>query len=259
MRVLSFGGGTDSTAVLCGWHERGMQAAQPIDLVLFADTGNEKPHTYDHIERMQKWLRGTSLPLITVVAKAGNDRTLEEDCLAKRMLPSIAYGRKGCSHKFKIEPQEKYMNSVRAARLTWRAGKKVEKLIGYDFSEKRRWAAGGLEDDRYTYRYPLVEWEWSRPECVAAIARAGLPQPGKSACFFCPSSTKPEIDELKRTYPLLFQRAIAMEDNAKNLKTVKGLGRRFSWRDYAVTKEDVQVERCMVCNDGSSESIEDLF
>lgn len=251
MRALGFGGGTDSTAILCGWQERGLQKIEPIDLILFADTGNEKPHTYDHIERMQKWLRRTDLPLITIVAKGGNDRTLEEDCLAKKMLPSIAYGKRGCSHKFKIEPQEKHLNSVRAARLAWRRGEKVEKLIGYDFSEERRWAKARLEDEKYVYRYPLVEWEWARPECVAAIERAGLPQPGKSACWFCPSSTKPEIDHLKRTYPLLFQRAIAMEDNAKkSLKTVKGLGRNFSWREYATTKEEVQVERCMACNDG---------
>ena len=34
---------------------------------------------------------------------------------------------------------------------------------------------------------------WGRDDCVAAIARVGLPQPGKSACFFCPSSKKHEI------------------------------------------------------------------
>lgn len=262
MRVLAFGGGTDSTAVLCGWVERDLQKTEPIDLILFSDAGGEKPHTYDHIERMQKWLRGTTLPLITVVAKGGNDRTLEEDCLVKRMLPSIAYGRKGCSHKFKVEPQDKYVNSVPAARQVWRHGGKVEKLIGYDFSEQRRQLASKLEDEKYTYRFPLVEWEWSRPECIAAIQRAGLPLPGKSACFFCPSSKKHEIDALKREYPVLFDRAIAMEDNArKSLKTVKGLGRSFSWRDYAVTNEEPTVEPCMVCVDGSDEpqTLQDLL
>lgn len=262
MRVLAFGGGTDSTAILCGWVERDLQKAEPIDLILFADTGGEKPHTYDHIERMQKWLRGTALPLITVIAKGGNDRTLEEDCLAAESLPSVAYGFKTCSQKFKVEPQEKYMNSVRAARLAWRAGGRVEKLVGYDFSETRRWMKARLDDGKYSLRFPLVEWEWSRPECIAAIQRAGLPLPGKSACFFCPSSKKHEIDALKREYPVLFDRAIAMEDNArKSLKTVKGLGRSFSWRDYAVTNEEPTVEPCMVCVDGSDEpqTLQDLL
>lgn len=255
MRVLSFGGGTDSTAILMGWVEKGLVEKEPIDAILFADTGSEKPHTYEHIDRMQGWLRRTALPLITVVAKGGNDRTLEEDCLAKKMLPSIAYGRKGCSLKFKVEPQEKYLNSVRKARLTWRRGGRVEKLIGYDFSERRRWAAARLEDEKYVYRYPLVEWEWTRKECEAAIVRAGLPLPGKSACFFCPSSTKPEIAALQREYPMLFARALAMEDNAV-LRKVKGLGRRFSWRDFATTREPVAVARCMACVDESAEEEE---
>ena len=167
------------------------------------------------------------------------------------MLPSLAYGYKGCSHKFKIAPQEKFFNNNSQARNVWKAGGKVVKLIGYEFREERRWAKAKLEDDKYLYRFPLVEWEWSRPECIAAINRMGIPLPGKSSCFFCPASTKPEIDQLKTQYPVLFQRALSLEDNAKeNLTSVKGLGRRFSWRDYATTSEVPDVIPCMSCNDG---------
>ena len=255
MRALAFGGGTDSTGVLCGWVEKGLVEKEPIDVILFADTGNERPHTYEHIARMNDWLPRYGLPQIKVVRKGGNGRTLEEDCLAKSMLPSLAYGRKGCSHKFKQEPQEKFFNNYptrKEARTRWQRGEKIEKLIGYEFREQRRWMKAKVEDDKYFYRFPLVEWEWSRPECIAAIQRMGLPLPGKSSCFFCPASTKPEIDELKRSYPLLFHRALALEDKARaagGLKTVQGLGRRFAWRDYATTTEEPDVQPCMVCVD----------
>ena len=43
--VASFGGGTDSTAMLIGMWQR----KEPVDLILFADTGGEKPHTYKYI------------------------------------------------------------------------------------------------------------------------------------------------------------------------------------------------------------------
>ena len=60
----------------------------------------------------------------------------------------------------------------------------------------------------------------------------GLPQPGKSSCFFCPSMRAEEIIDLREHYPDLFRRALAMEDNARaNLKTVQGLGRNYSWRE----------------------------
>ena len=71
---------------------------------------------------------------------------------------------------------------------------------------------------------------------MEAIARAGLPQPGKSACFFCPSSKPREILELSRTHPELLQRALAMEANAE-LTSVKGLGRSFAWADLVKYSE----------------------
>jgi len=250
MHVLCFGGGTDSTAILGGWKERGLP---PFDAILFADTGGERPHTYEHVKRTNEWLRANGQPQITMVRKAArtvDDATLEGNCLRRGSLPGLAYGFKTCSQKYKMQPQEKWLNNSEQAKVVWKVGGKVHRYIGYEFSERRRWAKAPLEDDKCINHYPLVEWEWSRPECIDAIKRMRLPLPGKSSCFFCPASTKPEIDALKNTYPLLFQRALAMEDNAI-LKTVKGLGRRFSWRDYATTKEEPTVTPCLVCVDES--------
>lgn len=45
--------------------------------------------------------------------------------------------------------------------------------------------------------------------------------------------TKKEIVQLRAKYPELLSRAIAIEDAARpGFRTVKGLGRTFSWRDY---------------------------
>jgi len=255
MRVLAFGGGTDSTGILCHWAESGKVITEPIDIILFADTGAERPNVYEHIERLNGgWLRDRGLPQVIVVRNDGMYGTLENNCLVKAMLPSIAYGFKSCSDKYKIRPQEKYMKKHPEVRRLWKAGEKIEKLIGYEFKEERRWAKAKVEDDHYTYRFPLVELEWNRADCVEAIARAGLPTVGKSACFFCPSSTKPEISRLEQEHPELFARALALEDNARpNFQTVKGLGRRFSWREYTTTKEESEVMPCLICQDGGGE------
>lgn len=226
--AVAFGGGTNSTALLVGMIERGVYP----DLILFADTGSEKPHTYEHIIEVNEWLADRAVAPIITVRKGGRQESLEENCLRMDMLPSIVYGYKSCSSKFKREPQDKFCNNWAPARAAWAAGLKVQKYIGYDADEERR--AKIKADDKYDYVYPLIEWGWGREECVEAIARAGLPQPGKSACFFCPSSTRDEIDALKQTYPVLFYRALALETNAEaNLQTVAGLGRRFSWHEHA--------------------------
>jgi hypothetical protein len=261
VRYLAYGGGTNSAAILCGWVERGLVEREPIDVIYMANTGGEKPHTYAHLVTMSEWAQAHGLPRIELITRIrGRKQTLEEMCLRLGVLPSIAYGRKSCSQRFKTEVQDIHLNRHPLAREAWARGEHIEKLIGYDFHETRRWMKDHIDDGKYSMRYPLVQWEWGREECVAAIKRHGLPLPGKSACFFCPSSTKPEIDELKRTYPVLFQRAIALEDNAQpklNARRAagkgapKGLGRRFSWRDYAVTDEEPIIEHCTeVCHDG---------
>lgn len=264
MNVLAFGGGTDSTAILCGWVEKGYQAIDPIDLILFADTGGERPWTYEHIERMQVWLNLHGMPPITVIRatrKDGSEFTLEQDCVENGRLPSLAYGFKTCSQKFKVAPQDKFLNNYAPAKAWWRkkrgsdAERKITKLIGYEYSEKHRWMKAPLEDEKYFYEFPLVEWGWSRPDCLAAISRAGIPLPGKSSCFFCPATKKPELDALAAEFPELLRRAVAMEANARgSLKTSKGLGRYFNWGEYLAGTLDDDSDQsdaavCMYCVD----------
>ncbi len=230
--MVSYGGGANSTALLIGLHQHRI----PVDLILFADTGAEHPHTYAYLDVMDAWLKGYGMPPITRVYKTTRDGkrlTLEDECLQSCSLPSIAYGFKRCSLKHKIGPQEKFCNHYPTCQKEWAAGKRVVKFIGYDAGEGYRSdkvLLGDLADRKYSKWYPLMEWGWTRDDCIRQIEAAGLPQPGKSSCFFCPSMKPDEITALREQHPDLFRRALALEDNArKNLKTVKGLGRNYSW------------------------------
>ena len=249
VKIVAYGGGTNSTALLVLLHETGVRP----DLILFADTGGEKPHTYVHVAEVSRWCVSIGFPEITIVKKRGRvfvGETLEENCIRKSMLPSLAYGFKGCSQKYKIQPQDMLVNNWGPAKTTWASGQKVIKFIGYDADESRR--AKISTSDKYEYKYPLLAIDWGRDECVEAIQRAGLPQPDKSACFFCPASKKPEILELKKRYPELLARALAMEANAE-LVTVKGLGRYFSWKEFLEgqpTEPYCEVDQDCGCYDG---------
>ena len=228
MKVVAYGGGTNSTAMLIWMYENGIRP----DIIIFADTGGEKPNTYEHINVVGEWCNRVAFSEIVITKKRGNiyaGETLEENCLRLNMLPSIAYGYKSCSLKYKVQPQDMYCNNNGDCKAVWDKGLKVKKYIGYDADEERR--AKIKADDKYDYIYPLIGAGWGRDECVDAIKRHGLPQPGKSACFFCPSSKKHEILSLRDQNPDLMARALKMESNAQ-LTTVKGLGRSFSWRDF---------------------------
>lgn len=218
--MVSYGGGTNSTAMLVGMVER----TERPDAILFADTGGERPEIYTFAERFSGWLVERGFPEITVVA---NLPTLEQDCLTRKALPSVAYGFKSCSDRWKVRPQNKWVNRWPLAMEAWQRGEKVTKCIGFDAGEPYR-ADGKTGDEKYLNRYPLIEWDWGREECVEAIRRAGLPQPGKSSCFFCPNTKKHEILSLPVD---LQERALEMEENA-DLGTIKGLGRGFSWKNF---------------------------
>ena len=235
INIVSFGGGTNSAAVLVGLHKHKI----PVDLILFADTGGEQPHTYQFIRTMDDWLAAHGMPQITVVEKYdrnGHRLTLEMECLRSCTLPSIAYGYKRGSQKHKIGPQEKFCNHYPACREAWARGEKITRFLGYDAGEMRRYEHSKKFNDtdkKYINRYPLIEdWGWDRSDCVREILAAGLPLPGKSSCFFCPSMKQPEILALKEHYPDLYRRAVAMEDRAMpHLTSIKGLGRNYAWRE----------------------------
>lgn len=237
--VVSWGGGVNSTAMLVGMQQRGILPNH----ILFADTGGEKPETYEFRETLRQWLYKVDFPPIHTVYNDGMYGKLETECLEKKSLPSIAYGFKSCSDKYKRRPQEKTLE------LYYPTGQ-LRMAVGYDAGESRR--ATWDETARYQYWFPLIEWGWDRARCVEAITSAGLPIPVKSACFYCPSSKKSEVEWLAKNHPDLFERATAMERNA-NLTTIKGLGRRYSWQEMIEDKtiRDIEQPRlpCM-CFDG---------
>lgn len=232
MNIVSFGGGTNSTAMIIGMYLHKI----PIDLILFADPGSEHPHTYDFLKTFEAWLQARGLPKITPVYttdKNGDRLYLYQECIDRKALPSIAYGFKKCSDKYKIRPQERLLSAHPQAKEIWAAGGKLQKWIGYDAGETKRLQcsmAYDEKDEKYHRHFPLYEWGWDRAECRRVIERAGLPLPGKSSCFFCPSMKKKEIISLYEAHPDLFAMAVRMEQNA-DLTSLKGLGRDWSWSD----------------------------
>lgn len=213
------------------------------DLILFADTGGELPETIAYAELvLRPWLRLVGFPDLIVVRyrpKHGRYTTLEENCLTLRVLPSLAYGKKACSAKWKIQPQQKFEAQWPPALQAWAAGGRIEKWIGYDASPKDMRRGHDLRDDkRYRYHYPLRVWGWDRGRCIRAIwedadlvriaTLAGMsPVPRKSACWFCPSNTTDDVRYIVDHHPDLADRIIAIEQEAKpRLRSIQGLWRR---------------------------------
>jgi hypothetical protein len=257
--VVAYGVGVSSTAMLVELIRR---AIRP-DHILFADTGGEKPETYAYLDVIRPFLARHGFPDVTTVRyrpkRAAYD-TLEGQCLYTGTLPSLAYGGKSCSQKYKRAPQDAFILAAYPPAEVLGRGQRIVRAIGFEAGEERRTfahmvkAADGarrqgreawLDEHYFINWYPLLEWGHDRRRCQEIIAAARLPVPLKSACWFCPASKKAEIAWLQEHHPDLLERALAIERNAAaKLTSVKGLGRYFSWRDYLAQRDDHPLFPC---------------
>jgi len=235
VRILNYGGGTNSTALLTEAVKRSI----PLDGIVFADTGSEMPGTLEYVAQMSRWLQARGYPSVSVVRWVRQDGTflpLHEWCERFKSLPSRAFGFSGCTSKWKQQPADRWVKAHSAVKAAHERGERVERWIGYDADEPgrmQRMQAARSGDPLYTWRAPLVEWDMGREECIEAITAAGLCRPGKSACWLCPSSKRHEIDRLRDDHPDLLARALAIEAAADiDRSRIKGLGGSLSWSEY---------------------------
>jgi 3'-phosphoadenosine 5'-phosphosulfate sulfotransferase (PAPS reductase)/FAD synthetase len=221
--VVSYGGGVNSTALLCGFIEKNIRPA----LILFADTGGEHDETLDYVAVFSAWLVRCGYPPITTVKYDwGPNETLETESLVNGTLPSLAFGFKGCSVKWKRQPMDRYIKA-------W-TNEPVVRAVGIHAGEAHR---GRIENTKqFEFWFPLIEWNWWQRDCESIIQRHGHPLPRKSSCWFCPAKTKAEVRKQAIERPDLHARCVEMENNARDaggLHHIKGLGRHWSWETVA--------------------------
>jgi len=246
--AVCFGAGVDSTAMLVALRAAGIRP----HVITFADTGGEKPESIAHLARMNDVLRSWGWPVVDVCRKVPLPSTgysdLYGNCMKNETLPSLAFGLKSCSIKWKGQVQDQFIKGARsgpAARPPhplWleaqRSGQRIVKLIGYDCgkADQRRAKVAAPADASFDFCFPLQLIGWARADCVGAIAQAlGADMvPIKSACFFCPASKVHELYWLAATHPDLLEQALQLERNA-----LTGRHSRFDAVEFGASWEDL--------------------
>ena len=181
--VVADGLGVNSTALLIQLSRVGVRP----DLILFADTGSEKPETYAYLEIRRSWLRRVGFPDLIVVRRRGvrvPDQSLEDQCLRTGTLPSLAYGGKSCSLKWKVAPQDKFCNHWELALRCWQSGHQVIKAIGYDAGPSDGRRIKEFRDPKYRFWYPLREFGLDRAACVDLIRSEASQSPARAPASF---------------------------------------------------------------------------
>ena len=123
MNIVSFGGSTNSAALLIGLYKHKI----PIDLITFADTGAEHPHTYQFIEIINQWLAEHGMPQITVVQyvdRYGNRLSLETECLRSHTLRRLPTGISVVRRNTKSHRRKSFATTMRLAAKYGSAARK---------------------------------------------------------------------------------------------------------------------------------------
>ena len=208
-RVFSCGGGVQSTACLV----LAAQGKIPYSTFVFANVGDkaESPDTIKYIAQVLKpyaTLHGIEWVDLQRCRRDGTPVDLFDDLLRPTRSINIpvrmsngAPGNRNCTVEFKIKPIAKWIKR-NAPGCT--LGK------GISTDEPHR-ATPSRESDGYTSAYPLIELGISRSDCLRIVREAGLPQPPKSSCWFCPYHTTEAWTHRKREDPELFAKAVELE------------------------------------------------
>ncbi len=216
LRVISYGGGVQSTALLV------MAAHGEIDFrtFLFANTGDdsEDPATLDYIARHARPFaarHGIELVVLHRTRRDGSTETLygrltregSRSLPIPVRMPNGAPGTRSCTADFKIKVIGRWLRAHGATPThpaTVGIGISLDESIRVN---KRRAMPYELPV------YPLLEHAppLRRSDCLRIIAAAGLPVPGKSACWFCPFRRPANWAEWRRDRPDVFARACELE------------------------------------------------
>ena len=117
--AVCLGCGVDSTAMLVALRLAGLRP----DIITFADTGAEQPETMAHLDRMNTVLEDWRWDPIVICRKVPLASTgyadLYGNCISNETLPSLAFGLKSCSVKWKsgqsLHPVRCLAISIRSA------------------------------------------------------------------------------------------------------------------------------------------------
>ena len=135
--------------------------------------------------------------------------------------------RRQCTREYKIEPIERAVRSFLGVKRVPR-GVRVEALIGISWDEVQR-----MKPSRTPWvdnRYPLVDARLTRRDCLRIAAEAGLAEPKKSACVFCPFHDDKYWLNLRDNHPEEFARAVAFDVAIRDMSKSGIKGQMFLHR-----------------------------
>ena len=221
LTVISLGAGVQSSTMA-------IMAAKgdlpPVDVAIFADTGNEPKAVYTYLNYLSN-----ILPFPIFKVRKGN---IKDDMLNAKGKTNFVVapfftqnkitGKKGmvmrqCTNDYKIQPIRIKIRELCGVPKGkhFPKDKYVEQWIGISTDE-----VGRMKPARDKYilnRHPLIEAKMSRQDCIDYLKKNDILLPEKSACIVCPYHNDSYWHFMKTERPSEFAEAV---DFDKQVRTI---------------------------------------
>lgn len=213
LHYLSLGAGVQSSAL----YVLACQGAyeNPPEVAIFADTQCEPQYVYDQLDRLDAW---GDIPIHRVTHGA-----LDVDMGAFPTIPAFTLGddgksaplRRQCTREYKIQPVERKVRELMGLKKRQRVRRTGVCNLGISIDEQQRMAASRTRWVRN--RWPLIELGLGRDACSRIVQEAGLPEPLKSSCVFCPYHSDGYWEWMRQEHPEEFERACLFDERIRAL------------------------------------------
>ena len=217
--ILSLGAGVQSSTMAL------MAAKSEItpmpDAAIFSDVGAEPQSVYDYLDWLENEL---PFPVYRVMEKDGLLVDLEKGISGKRcsnppLFTKSSEGKKGmlmrtCTVDFKIRPINRKAKEI----VGWkgRKPKQVECMMWIGISKDEIQRMKESREPWIEHRFPLIDMDMRRDQCVKWMVDNGYPKPPRSACWFCPYHSNKEWRRLRDEEPEEFAKAIELDKRIRD-------------------------------------------
>lgn len=186
-----------------------------IDAVVFADTTMEFPPMYEHIDRVEQFLKAErGIPVTRLKAKQSFEQfmfdAMKED--NERAIPGYGWPNisvRWCTWALKVQTIQAFSRTLAATPYHY---------IGFAADETKRLQR--KKNQHPMKRYPLVEWGVTEAEALAACYREGYTWNGlyehfsRVSCWCCPLKNLNELRILRELYPEIWVELRRLDDRA---------------------------------------------
>lgn len=220
--IVNLSGGKDSTAMLF----KLLEMNSTIDYIVFCDTGVEFPEVYEHINKVNLYLRKWNKSITILKPKYNFIEYMTKYKRKKskyRELPYFfpSYNCRWCTGELKLYPLLKFKKDIKN-----RLKDEVVFInyVGFTIDEYKRANRLKLKETNHQkYRFPLIEAKMNEKQALFYCYSKKFNWSylynyiDRASCYTCPFSKKKKLKYIINYRPKLWQKIKFLENNLKSL------------------------------------------